>query len=152
MNKNNRKKYIIFRRLQYEILLSVTASGVLIYLISYFGFQYLIGKIFLALDFAGVKDELILAIVQDINQSLLYILVLTSASLLLTWVVALYLSNRIAGPIYKINKVIDEHLSGNESIRIHTRKNDFFKELAEKINQLMDARKPNKSHIKNETK
>jgi len=49
--------------------------------------------------------------------------------------VLLFLSHRIAGPIYKINKVVESWLRG-DSTKLQLRKGDFFHELAYSVQEL----------------
>lgn len=60
--------------------------------------------------------------------------------LILIYYFGLRLSHRIAGPIYKIGITIDEILSKDEAKEIRLRKNDYFKELAAKLNVLIEKK------------
>jgi signal transduction histidine kinase len=51
--------------------------------------------------------------------------------------VALELSHRVAGPLYRMEKELDEIIAGNKSAPIKLRKKDEFKILADKINKLI---------------
>jgi signal transduction histidine kinase len=57
--------------------------------------------------------------------------------LVLLWLVALELSHRVAGPLYRMEKELDEIIAGNKSAPIKLRKKDEFKILADKINKLI---------------
>lgn len=46
-----------------------------------------------------------------------------------------YLSHRIFGPTYKINKVLEDYIATGKFEPIQLRKNDQFKELAENLNK-----------------
>lgn len=50
----------------------------------------------------------------------------------------IFYSNRIAGPLYQMKAVIEEHISGQPGRRIRVRPNDYGADLAEKINLLLD--------------
>jgi hypothetical protein len=50
----------------------------------------------------------------------------------------LILSHRISGPIFKINKSIDEMIETKKIIKLNFRKNDYFHEHAHKINELLE--------------
>lgn len=56
---------------------------------------------------------------------------------LLSWR-ALILSHRIAGPIYRLEKELQNIAKGNFSIRIKFRKKDELKSIAEGINTILD--------------
>lgn len=57
----------------------------------------------------------------------------------------LYLSHRIAGPVHRMKKELQKMASENPVTLnpIHFRKNDFFPELAETFNALVEAWKKN---------
>ncbi|MBM3245635.1 MAG: hypothetical protein FJZ15_07605 [Candidatus Omnitrophica bacterium] len=57
--------------------------------------------------------------------------------LALVWTAALIISHRIAGPIYRMEKELDERISGAKHGPIHLRKKDEFKALVEKFNKLI---------------
>lgn len=58
------------------------------------------------------------------------------------------MSHRVAGPLFRIQRAIDEVVRGEDVQDIRLRKNDELKELAEKINELIGVirklRKPAK--------
>ncbi len=58
-------------------------------------------------------------------------------SLLAIWLLALELSNRIAGPICRIQGELDKIISGEIQAPIEVRENDELKPLVDKINKLM---------------
>ena len=51
---------------------------------------------------------------------------------------SMFLTHRFAGPIFRFEKSIEEMTKGNLNFRIHLRATDEGKELAEKINILID--------------
>jgi len=53
-------------------------------------------------------------------------------------VLSMFLTHRFAGPIFRFEKSIEEMTKGNLDFRIHLRAKDEGKELAEKINILLD--------------
>jgi hypothetical protein len=63
----------------------------------------------------------------------------------LTWYLALKLSHRVAGPVYKINKILTEWLEGKNPGEIKLRSDDFFKDLAETCNKAMNKSENKKS-------
>lgn len=50
-------------------------------------------------------------------------------------VYGLYLSNRVAGPIHRLKKHLEEYQSSNQFSDFQFRKNDFFPELAQSVNE-----------------
>ena len=53
-------------------------------------------------------------------------------------IIGIFYSHRIAGPVYRMNRVISDVLSGKTEERVVLRKNDTLSELAENINILID--------------
>lgn len=53
-------------------------------------------------------------------------------------VMAVFYSHRVAGPVYRIKNVINRALSGESEQRIFLREGDELKDLAEKINALLE--------------
>lgn len=54
-------------------------------------------------------------------------------------VVSLFLSHRIAGPLYRFEKSMEEITRGNLSLRIRLRKNDEGQEVAGLMNTMLDT-------------
>ena len=50
-------------------------------------------------------------------------------------------SHRIAGPLYRIEKTLDDFIAGKEVEPIRLRRGDELKELASKINQVIEKNK-----------
>jgi methyl-accepting chemotaxis protein len=65
-----------------------------------------------------------------------YILMNNVFILLIISILALNLSHRLAGPIYRINKTIEAAVQGPLERPIKLRKKDFFQETAHKLNTL----------------
>ena len=63
-------------------------------------------------------------------------------------VIGIYLSHKIAGPIYRIEQFLGAMVSGNFSSRITLRKGDEFMSVANKINILNDTLKTTMSSQK----
>lgn len=49
-----------------------------------------------------------------------------------------YISNRIAGPIYNATRNMEKIVRGEKVMKIRFRKGDFFPELADRINELIE--------------
>ena len=56
----------------------------------------------------------------------------------LIFLISIFTSHRIAGPLYKMNKFMRESAGGLVHWKMSFRKNDHFKELAEAYNLLME--------------
>lgn len=53
-------------------------------------------------------------------------------------IISMFLTHRFAGPMYRFEKSVEEMINGNFNFEIRLRKRDEGKELAEKMNQLID--------------
>ncbi len=53
-------------------------------------------------------------------------------------VVGVFITHRIAGPVYRVEKDIDRVLAGEKGVRIALRKGDNFPALADKVNKLVE--------------
>ncbi len=60
------------------------------------------------------------------------------------FVLAVYYLHRIAGPVYRIEKTLNEMADGKEVNLVMLRKKDFFKSLAEALNKLINQQKEEK--------
>jgi nitrate/nitrite-specific signal transduction histidine kinase len=50
----------------------------------------------------------------------------------------IYITHRIAGPVYRLKSILDEVAGGNLDIHLNLREKDDLKELAGKMNRLID--------------
>jgi methyl-accepting chemotaxis protein len=71
------------------------------------------------------------------NQVLLLLGVLQLLFLGITFMLSIFLSHRIAGPLYKLKKSMSEVARGNMDVRISFRKNDHFMELQDTFNDMI---------------
>ena len=79
-----------------------------------------------------------LDVIRDMQRSLFWTLVLLQAIFLgLTFLISIFMSHRIAGPIYKLSKWFDEAKKGNLKDDLFFRKKDHFKEIAEDYNEMI---------------
>jgi methyl-accepting chemotaxis protein len=53
-------------------------------------------------------------------------------------VVGIFVTHRVAGPVYRIETEIDKVLAGQTGVRVHLRRHDSFPDLAEKVNKLIE--------------
>jgi methyl-accepting chemotaxis protein len=53
-------------------------------------------------------------------------------------VVGIFLTHRIAGPVFRVQRDIDRVLEGEKHVRVRFRRHDAFPELAEKVNKLIE--------------
>jgi len=71
------------------------------------------------------------------NQVLLLLGVLQILFLLITFMLSIFLSHRIAGPLYKLRNSMEDVAKGNFDSRMQFRKNDHFMELQDTFNDMI---------------
>jgi methyl-accepting chemotaxis protein len=58
---------------------------------------------------------------------------------LATFLISIFISHRIAGPLYKLGRFLDSARGGNLSERLTFRKTDHFQDLAIRYNEMVDG-------------
>ncbi|HTP57424.1 MAG TPA: hypothetical protein VMM82_00815, partial [Spirochaetia bacterium] len=53
-------------------------------------------------------------------------------------VAGIFLTHRVAGPVFRVQSDIDKVLAGEKNVRVKFRRSDAFPELAEKVNKLIE--------------
>ncbi|MEW6056664.1 MAG: HAMP domain-containing protein [Bdellovibrionota bacterium] len=71
------------------------------------------------------------------NQVLVLLGALQLLFLLITFMLSIFLSHRIAGPLYKLRRSMEEVTRGNLDQRISFRKNDHFFEMQDAFNDMI---------------
>jgi membrane-anchored glycerophosphoryl diester phosphodiesterase (GDPDase) len=67
------------------------------------------------------------------------LLVALPVVLVVIWFVSLELSHRIAGPVFRLEKELDDRIEGKKTGPIQLREKDELKSLADKINRLVEG-------------
>ena len=65
-----------------------------------------------------------------------HMFVLLFCCLMLTGILALYFSHRVAGPLFRIGRCIDQYSRGKDSGPVRLRKRDQYKDLAASLEKL----------------
>jgi methyl-accepting chemotaxis protein len=140
VKKNNRKVLLILPNFQIKFmrfLLLVTASVCLVFYLAIFGFiQYWKNVGFSA----GLEENSVFFdFLDQMRISLGYTMAITlavTATLIMT--MGLYMSHKMAGPIYNLLKYLKDIKSNGWTRPISFRANDYFTELTESFNTFMD--------------
>jgi methyl-accepting chemotaxis protein len=134
-----RTKLLVEPQLQKKIIWNFFFLGMTITMINLISFYFLVGKI--VDQFSGL-NQLNPAVLEVIQQTCLYLIV---SSLIMSILVmigfciyGLYFSNRVAGPIYNLRKALGRILEGDKTVRIKFRKDDYFQELSEQVNLVLE--------------
>lgn len=89
----------------------------------------------------NVEEEVMINLFNDVNYMAVAFFVLILVISLLSSYFSLFFSNKIAGPIYNINQVLDNNARDNTQRLIKLRKGDYFIDLSEKINVIIEKTK-----------
>lgn len=144
MGRPLRKQYLIDRRFQLKwvgkiFLLMFIVSVVVGWTIYYVVWDATTNQLKVLVAQAVLTQSQLIPISSTIKSSIALGLLFRGLVLLfILAVLSIFLTHRIAGPIFKIKKTIRLIVSGQVSERAVLRKHDEFKELAEDLNALMD--------------
>ncbi|HEY5595019.1 MAG TPA: hypothetical protein VIL61_07675 [Nitrospiria bacterium] len=145
-----RKQYLINRRFQLQwmgkIFLLMTAVSIIVgWTIYYAVWDATTTQLKGLVAQAVLTQSQVLPISSTIKASIA--LGLITRGLILVFILAVlsvFLTHRIAGPIYKIKKTIRLIYDGRSSERVVLRDHDEFQDLAEEVNHLIDHFQQNK--------
>jgi HAMP domain-containing protein len=129
-----RKKFMVERGFQIRFMAVIIIAMVLIALVTGMSMYTAVMQT-LVNQFHGES----LAVIQHAITAKLFV-----RSLLLIFAIAIisvFISHRIAGPIYKFERIIEALAAGEKVREITLRKHDEFYRLAQAINSLIRARK-----------
>ncbi|MFH1441806.1 MAG: hypothetical protein ABIH18_07210 [Candidatus Omnitrophota bacterium] len=135
MEKNKRRIKYLATSFQKKLLFLVFASAVIPAAITAVCMYYLIfNMIALQMFFPEIIARNLMPVLHRVN---VILAIAMPVVFIVIWFVSLELSNRMAGPLYRIEKELDARLQGIKQGPIRLRKKDEFKTLAEKINSLI---------------
>lgn len=76
--------------------------------------------------------------IKEVQGNVLFWLgILQLVFLFMTFLLSIFISHRIAGPLFKLKKAMEEAKGGNFDQRITFRKNDHFTELQDTFNEMV---------------
>ncbi len=138
---NMRKQLVVDKSLQYSMikyLVFYSTSLSLIFLAILF---YASNRFIEKVAMMNVEEEVMIGLFNDVNYMAVAFFVLILVISLLSSYFSLFFSNKIAGPIYNINQVLDNNARDNTQRLIKLRKGDYFIDLSEKINVIIEKTK-----------
>jgi methyl-accepting chemotaxis protein len=145
-----RKQYFIAKKFQTKyvglFLLFMFLTGALCAYVIYYTTMVLMGE-----KLANVYPQgRLIAIINSVNLRILLSLVMVAP---LVVIISIFLSHKIAGPMYRMEKFLTAMAGGDFSSRITLRKGDELKTLAERMNFFVDSMRlligGQKSHMNN---
>ena len=138
---NLRKQLIVDKELQHKIIRFLVLYSTIISLVFlcvlYSASNYFISK----LAQLNIDQELVISLFNDVNYMAFAFFILIVIISLASSYFGLVFSNKIAGPIYNMNQTLDSNLKNNTQKLIKLRKDDYFVNLADKINILIEQKK-----------
>ncbi len=139
--KNNRKVYLINPRFQLRftgVMTGIAFAAILIFFIANTYFFYTLQQL-------GREAELGPAYFQFLagqQEKMNWIFLATSVVALLAMLVGgLWLSHRVAGPLYRFTRHLEQVGESGELRTVKFRKGDFFPEIADVFNRYMERLK-----------
>lgn len=134
--KFKRRNYLIAKVYQWRfagrILFFMAIVSVIVIATVYFtGWALLKEKLY-----SYYSNEMLSQVFWEMNVLLLFRFLLIVPLVIL---LAIVLSHRIVGPIYRIKKVLDKVAKGDFGLRIRLRRSDELKDLAETINNALES-------------
>jgi signal transduction histidine kinase len=133
---DRRKVFFIKKKFQLHYIVFVFLAMLLTTVICVGGIYYLIWQT-VAKEFAVpelIEDVLIPAL----GKANMVLLVALPLAFLLMLLLSVFVSHKIAGPIYRTERDLDEIVKGDYARRIKLRDGDDLQELADGINKLLD--------------
>ena len=140
MNKERRRKKFIGSSAQKRLLLLIFFSAIIPAGIAAFCLYYLIFNM-LAWQM-GIPENIaynLLPVARKIN---LIILFSFPVSIVVILLIALELSNKMLGPLIRLENELDERIAGEKDEPIQIREKDVLKPLIDKINRLLYKEPP----------
>jgi hypothetical protein len=135
MQNNKRKRIYLGTAFEKRLLFLVFISAAIPATIVAACMYYLIFNMMAwQLVFPEAIAGILMPVLSKVN---LVMLVSLPVCLVLIWFAALGISHRVAGPLYRLEKDLDERIAGTKQGPIRLRQKDEFKALAEKLNKLI---------------
>lgn len=135
MKSNKRKGKYLGTHFQNKLLFLVFASAIVPTVVVSLCMYYLIFNM-MAWQLV-IPESIAYYLVPVLRKVNLIIIIAIPVILAIIWTLALILSHRIAGPIYRMEKELDERIDGSKQGPIRLRKKDELKLLADKINKII---------------
>lgn len=132
MNEARRRRYLVMKDTQFRymglaVVPLVLLSAALYYLIYYSVFSELL-----------IPEAIIATLLPAMKKVNIILVIAVPVSLYLILRIALIYSNRIVGPIPRLEKELDRIAAGDYSVRLKVRQKDELSNFVTKINGVLD--------------
>ncbi|AFY02606.1 HAMP domain-containing protein [Bdellovibrio bacteriovorus] len=137
-----RRKLIVNREVQFDVVMHVSLFVAVLFLAQLFAAWLFIGKI---QELAGTGAFSMMSVQEFISRYKTVFLVYQLIPVLLGLVVGFWYFNRmtrrIVGPLFNIKRTVKRMADENlDSVEIHLRENDYFQDLAQDINVVLQKK------------
>ena len=131
--RQKRRQYLVNRDVQFRYMRLVIIPLIVLLTVLYCFIYY---SLFMQILIPEAIATTLLPAMKKVNAGLII-----TAPFLLYFIIktALIYSNRIIGPIPRLEKELDKAIAGDYSVRIKTRNNDELRGFIEKINTLLET-------------
>ena len=144
--KNQRKKFLIDPKFQIFFLSFSLATGILVSVIFMMTSAFFLKQVFAQAEAQGLPKDHVFFDILRYHEHMTVVSVIISTLIVLTILsyYSFYMSNRVAGPIYRLKMKLREYCDGKDFQEINIREHDLFPELADVINEAIIHTQNNK--------
>lgn len=138
--KRSIKNYWLNPRFQGKYIFWVSFTGLALILGNASVFYFYTKENYsLLVDLSPMTEQAKFQLYHELDTIVVYLIGANLIFLLITAVLGLLFSHRVAGPLYHFKRIFKEVKKGNLDARIHLRPKDEFKDVAAEFNEMMDA-------------
>lgn len=139
-NQRKLKNFLINPKFQGKYIFWTTGTGlVLVAANSFLFYRFMKENYMILVDLSPMTDEAKTQLYYELHQLILILVVGSILFLIITSLIGVLFSHRVAGPLYKMKKTFEQITNGDKNLRIHLRPNDEFVDLAETCNKMLDS-------------
>ncbi|MCX5657830.1 MAG: hypothetical protein NTZ48_06370 [Candidatus Omnitrophica bacterium] len=135
MKDNRRKQRYIKNSFQKKVMILVFAAALIPAGVAALCLYYLIFN--LMARQLGIPESVVYNLMPVAHKVITIVGIAIPVLILIIWEVALELSHRIVGPVYRLEKDLEERLRSGSKEPIRLREKDELKSLADKINKIL---------------
>lgn len=136
---DGRKNLMIDPVVQKKVIWNFMWLGIILMLVNIGTSYFFLNQLILQIEAVKDQNAAVYTLLQDTWQVLLIgSITLTVMILIVVYTYGILISNQIAGPIYKLKKTIQRVLAGEKDAKVVFRKGDYFAELADEMNKLIE--------------
>jgi len=134
----SRSRILINNRFQLKFSLYIT-TWLFILSMVYPVIIYFIFDFFIHYAEKKVADSSVQLLVQLKGEILWYLVAFQAIFLVVTFLISLFVSHRIAGPLFKLKNYMSKAKEGKLQEHLKFRKNDHFPEMADEYNEMVNS-------------